>query len=86
MRSCHSPHTPGTHDWASSGDWTAATGLWLPRSSGERPEFIDSAWNGLSAPPWRSVQRASHPGAGLIEMRPVSQKCRLLKCERSGFA
>ena len=86
MRSCHSPHTPGTHDWASSGDCTAATGLRLPRSSGDRPASIDSAWKGLSGPPWRSVQRASHPGAGLIEIRPVSQKWRLLKCERSGLA
>ena len=85
-RSKASPHVSRIQNCASSGLVTAATGTREERRTGESVEPIVTPWNGLSAPPRRSSQRPSHPGTWSWVIRPVSQKWREWKCERSGLA
>src|SRR4051812_5392651 len=80
------PHTSGIQNCAAFGDDTAATGAPPVRRTGESAFDIDTPWSGLSPEPLRSRKRPSQPEAVFCVTRPVSQKWREWKCERSGFA
>ena len=79
------PHTSGIQNWALLADDTAATGARPARITGESEPVIDTPWSGLSIEPLRSSVRPSQPVAAFCVTRPVSQKWREWKCERSGF-
>ena len=80
------PQVPLIHSWASPGEETAATGAPAVRRTGDSPPSSEIPCSGLSAAPWRSSQRPSQPGEVFSLIRPVSQKWREWKCERSGLA
>ena len=86
MRSNASPHRPGIQNCASSGEDTAATGEEPERSTGDSVESIEIPCSGLSFDPAWSSQRPSQPVAEFGVIRPVSQKWREWKWERSGLA
>src|SRR2546423_12678285 len=79
------PYTPGIQNCLSPGEDTAATGACPVRRTGDSAPVMDTPCSGLSCDPVRSSSRPIHPEAPLSVTRPVSQKWREWKCERSGF-